>query len=64
MKKMEGGDRREGRKEELEGVTWIENRRREDKGRNKRMKTTQVQQGNNFTFTIFAIVIRLFFLTK
>jgi hypothetical protein len=38
MKKMEGGDRREGRKEELEGVTLIGNRRREDKGRNKRMK--------------------------
>jgi hypothetical protein len=38
MKKMEGGDRREGRKEELEGVTWIENRRREDKERNERMK--------------------------
>jgi hypothetical protein len=38
MKKLEGGDRREGRKKELEGVTWIENKRREDKGRNKMMK--------------------------
>ena len=35
---MEGGDRREGQKEEFEGVTWIENKKREDKGRNKRMK--------------------------
>jgi hypothetical protein len=38
MKKMEGWDRRKGQKEELEEVTWMENRRREDKGRNKRMK--------------------------
>jgi hypothetical protein len=40
MKKMEGGDRREGWKEELEGVTQIENKRKEDKGRNKKMNHT------------------------